>query len=86
MPIIHQIPQTIFTSTMTETESTMKKRCGCCRVKLSLTAFACRCGGFYCSQHRPDVEHKCSYDYRADSTKALSTLLVKVAAEKLDRV
>jgi hypothetical protein len=74
------------TAIATETSTTMKKRCECCRLKLPLTAFPCRCGGYYCSQHRADVEHKCSYDYRCDSMKALSTLLVKVESQKLERL
>jgi hypothetical protein len=63
-----------------------KNRCACCSVKLPLTAFPCRCGGVYCSLHRPDVEHNCSYDYRAEGTKLLSTNLVKVIGHKIDSI
>jgi hypothetical protein len=64
--------------------TTKKNRCACCSAKLPLTAFPCRCGGVYCSIHRSDVEHNCTYDYRTEGTRLLSTNLVKVIGHKLD--
>ena len=61
-----------------------KRGCEACQKKLSLTAFPCRCGGLYCPAHRSDIDHKCSYNYRAESMKNLSTILVKVSGKKID--
>lgn len=61
-----------------------KTRCACCNVKLPITAFPCRCGGFYCGVHRGDVDHKCTFDYRAENMKGLSTSLVKVVGTKVE--
>lgn len=63
-----------------------KHRCVCCNARLPLTAFPCRCGGLYCSLHRADVEHNCTYDYRAEHTKHLSSNLVKVVGLKVEVV
>ncbi len=35
-----------------------------CKKKLNLTSFACRCGLFYCNNHRSSEEHKCQFDYK----------------------
>lgn len=64
--------------------NTNKRVCMCCQKKLTLADFSCRCGGLFCSPHRPDSEHKCSYDYRAENFKALSTTMKVVIAKKVD--
>jgi hypothetical protein len=60
---------------MNKTDEVKKapKRCefDCCRQKLTLTAFPCRCGKFYCSSHRFSGEHSCSYDYKEEQKKEL---------------
>ena len=62
------------------------KRCMAteCRARLGLTAFACRCGGYYCGAHRADDAHACGYDYRAEQRMHLSSQMAKVAAKKID--
>ena len=55
-----------------------------CRVKLGLTAFACRCGGYYCGTHRFDDAHSCGYDYKAEQKMLLSTQMERVVGKKLD--
>jgi hypothetical protein len=61
-----------------------KKRCGECHKKLGLIAFPCKCGGEYCALHRNNADHNCSFDFHADAKNALSTMLVKVEAKKLE--
>jgi hypothetical protein len=71
---------------MQEERKEMPKRC-CfdgCKKKLGLTGFACRCGDYYCSAHRSDEVHHCSYDYRGENMKHLSSMLVKVNGTKID--
>ena len=62
------------------------KRCmhGEWRVKLGLTAFACRCGGYYCGVHRFDDAYSCGYDYKAEQKMLLSTQMERVVGKKLD--
>ena len=64
------------------------KRCMCagCKTKLTLTDFACKCEGWYCSMHRHAEAHSCSYDFKAQGQGLLEKQLVKVAGEKLQRV
>jgi hypothetical protein len=67
-----------------EPEVQKKKRCQTCKKKLGLIAFPCKCGGEYCAVHRSNADHNCTYDYQADAKKALSTMLVKVEAKKVE--
>jgi len=65
-----------------------KKRCcefeGCSK-KLELTAFPCKCCKTFCAQHRSDVVHNCSYDYRAEQNKHLTKYMSSpVLAPKLE--
>ena len=59
-------------------------RCGCCRKKLGLVSFPCKCGGSYCAEHRADMIHNCSYDYKSEQKQALSTLMVKIESKKTE--
>jgi hypothetical protein len=61
-----------------------KRRCACCNKKLGLTVYPCRCGGLYCTTHKPDVEHNCQYDYRKEFIQGLSTTMEKIVAKKVD--
>lgn len=63
-----------------------KQVCVTCQKKLTLSDFPCRCGGLYCSLHRPDYEHKCTYDYRAENLRALSTNMKVVVAKKVEAI
>jgi len=62
------------------------RRCACCTKKLPLTTFPCRCGKNFCSVHRIDSAHACTFDYKKESKEHLSTILVKVDGEKLDYI
>jgi hypothetical protein len=35
-----------------------------CKCRLKLTDYACRCGNYYCSEHRLGETHSCSFDYK----------------------
>lgn len=66
--------------------SSKKSRCTCCNKKLGLVGFTCRCGGNFCAAHRADSQHNCSFDYKAEAHKYLSTSLEKVVAKKIDTI
>jgi hypothetical protein len=57
-----------------------------CKAKIVLSDFACQCNKFYCSRHRHAENHSCSFDYRNAGTKGLEKNLVKVVADKLERI
>jgi predicted nucleic acid binding AN1-type Zn finger protein len=67
-----------------ETPPINKKRCNKsgCRKKLGLTAFSCKCGLYYCSEHRPAEEHACTYNYKADVQKVVEPII----KDKLERI
>ena len=41
-----------------------KNRCLCCKKKIGLTGFTCRCGNLLCSIHRYSDKHNCTIDYK----------------------
>ncbi|WOG93272.1 hypothetical protein DCAR_0312553 [Daucus carota subsp. sativus] len=47
-------------------------RCLCCKKKMGLLGFACRCGGKFCSMHRYPEEHSCPFDYKTIGRAALA--------------
>jgi len=74
-----------YARTMEELKVSQKKvRCSSCSKRLGLVQFPCRCGGVYCSSHRADTLHNCSYDYKNAQQSQLSTVLVKLEGKKLD--
>ncbi|OWZ16953.1 Zinc-finger containing protein [Phytophthora megakarya] len=41
-----------------------KKRCWECKKKVGLTAIECRCGYVFCSSHRFEDQHNCTFDFK----------------------
>lgn len=59
----------------------------CCKKKLLLTDMTCpNCMSRFCAAHRLPEDHQCSHDYQKAGKEQLEKQLVKVVAEKLDRV
>jgi hypothetical protein len=55
-----------------------------CGKKLDLTAFPCKCKQTFCSAHRYESEHNCSYDYREKGKEELlKTMSSPVIAPKI---
>ena len=61
-------------------------RCKICRAKLSLTAFPCRCGGYYCNYHRYSDRHDCGFDYKKMGTDEIQEANPKVVASKVSKI
>jgi len=76
-----------LSSNMTILSSSEKpqKRCGfsSCKKKLQFSDFECRCGTRYCGDHKGSMDHACTFDYKADANKHLSTQMVKCAGERM---
>jgi|LauGreDrversion4_2_1035121.scaffolds.fasta_scaffold1381684_2 predicted nucleic acid binding AN1-type Zn finger protein len=77
-------------STMTVAEfsspASKKSRCPCCKKKLGLIFFTCKCGGNYCAEHRMGEHHACTFDYKQEATKRLEEQLVRVVGEKISKI
>ncbi|KAK1392838.1 Zinc finger A20 and AN1 domain-containing stress-associated protein 9 [Heracleum sosnowskyi] len=58
-------------------------RCLCCKKKIGLLGFACRCGGKFCSMHRYPEEHSCRFDYKTTGRVALARENPLVVHDKL---
>lgn len=61
-------------------------RCFSCNKRVGLTGFKCRCGGLFCSLHRYNDKHDCSFDYKAAARDAISKANPIVKADKIDKI
>lgn len=61
-------------------------RCFCCRKKVGLLGFECRCGYVFCSGHRHAQDHSCTFDYAAFDKANLAKANNKVVAAKVDKL
>ncbi len=57
-----------------------------CKMKLKLTDQKCKCKKYFCSKHRHFTDHTCEFDYKTIEGKKLEKDLVKVEANKLDKI
>ncbi|KAH0488601.1 MAG: hypothetical protein KVP17_005164 [Porospora cf. gigantea B] len=57
------------------------RRCATCNKKCSLSGFTCKCGLYFCAQHRLPEVHDCGYDYKGDA----ATRPKKVAPQKITK-
>jgi len=57
-----------------------------CSQKLTLTSMPCKCEKTYCSKHRHSEDHDCKYDYKQNQKELLSSQMVKVVGNKVDKV
>eukprot|EP00250_Pteridium_aquilinum_P033687 c6092_g1_i1 orf=414-932(-) len=61
-------------------------RCFSCNKRVGLTGFKCRCGGLFCSLHRYNDKHNCSFDYKAAARDAISKANPVIKADKVDKI
>lgn len=65
------------------------KRCCAegCKKKLGMLDFVCKCGLTHCAAHRHAENHGCTYDYKMDQNKFLSTTMGgPVVAKKVEHI
>ncbi|XP_074317982.1 putative zinc finger A20 and AN1 domain-containing stress-associated protein 8 [Silene latifolia] len=70
----------------TQMNKKMKKRCGCCKKRVGLTGFECRCGEVYCGSHRYPELHSCPFDFKGLELESLSKTLFSAAECKADKL
>jgi len=61
-------------------------RCDMCKKKVGLTGFTCRCGGMYCSSHRYDAIHSCTFDYRTTEREQIAKNNPTVGFNKIEKI
>lgn len=57
-----------------------------CKKKLAFSDFPCRCGPRFCAAHRAAEEHKCTYDWKSEGKKVLTTTLGGCVNGKVERI
>ncbi|XP_059636624.1 zinc finger A20 and AN1 domain-containing stress-associated protein 10-like [Cornus florida] len=66
-------------------KSTAKKnRCQCCKKRVGVTGFGCRCGGMFCGVHRYPETHSCTFDYKYAGRLALARQNPLCVGDKLE--
>ncbi|KAF7639927.1 hypothetical protein Mgra_00000365 [Meloidogyne graminicola] len=63
-----------------------KNRCRACNKRVGLTGFDCRCGGLFCSAHRYDSAHQCTFDYKTVGREQLRKSNPQVVSEKIQPI
>ncbi|CBZ50055.1 loc397781 protein, related [Neospora caninum Liverpool] len=61
-------------------------RCWLCNKKVGLLGFQCRCGYFYCGEHRYADKHDCQFDYKTFEREQLRKHNNRVVADKLQKI
>lgn len=63
-----------------------KSRCKACNRRVGLLGFPCRCGFYFCGEHRYADTHDCEFDYKSYEREQLKKSNNRVVAEKLQRI
>ena len=61
-------------------------RCFCCKKKLGLVNFNCKCDKTFCGIHRYAEKHECTFDFRKQGYDAIAKANPKVVASKVDPI
>jgi AN1-like Zinc finger/A20-like zinc finger len=62
-----------------------KSKCWACTKKIGLLGVQCRCGYFFCTEHRYAESHGCEYDYKTNERRKLRKQNPVVIANKLEQ-
>ncbi len=63
-----------------------KNRCEQCNKKIGILGLKCRCGKIYCTSHVTAETHSCTFDYKTVGQQQLSTMLVHVGPERVEKI
>ena len=69
-----------------DTDSKVKNRCSHCNKKIGILGIKCRCGKLCCTSHVTAEAHNCTFDYKTTGQQQLSTMLVHVAPERMEKI
>ena len=71
---------------MKVSDEKVKNRCGQCNKKVGILGIKCRCGQLYCTSHVTAETHNCTFDYKTLGQQQLSTMLVHVGPERIEKI
>ncbi|XP_016445766.2 putative zinc finger A20 and AN1 domain-containing stress-associated protein 8 [Nicotiana tabacum] len=66
------------------TMKTKTERCKCCKKKVGLVGFSCKCGGMFCRIHRHPEEHACTFNFKSMGRALLAKENPLCKADKLE--
>ncbi|GAA0157368.1 hypothetical protein LIER_14651 [Lithospermum erythrorhizon] len=58
-------------------------RCFCCRKKVGVLGFKCRCGSTFCGSHRYAEKHDCTFDFKGQGKEEIEKANPVVKGDKL---
>ncbi|KAK6935277.1 Zinc finger, AN1-type [Dillenia turbinata] len=61
-------------------------RCACCRKKVGVMGFKCRCGSTFCGTHRYPEKHECTFDFKGSGRDAIARANPVVKADKIQSI
>ncbi|KAG2451080.1 hypothetical protein HYH02_004348 [Chlamydomonas schloesseri] len=67
-------------------KSSNPSRCLCCKKKVGLTGFKCKCGDVFCGTHRYAESHNCPFDYKTVHKEKLASSNPVVQASKVQKI
>jgi hypothetical protein len=62
-------------------------KCDSCNKKIKLVeqiTSKCKCGKIYCGNHK--IDHNCDYDYRNEFKNQISSIMITITSDKLDKI
>ncbi|XP_042485488.1 zinc finger A20 and AN1 domain-containing stress-associated protein 9-like [Macadamia integrifolia] len=62
------------------------KYCECCKKRVKLLGFKCRCGSTFCSEHRYPETHACTFDFKAVGRDAIAKANPVIKLDKIQRL
>ncbi|KAK2971755.1 hypothetical protein RJ640_022894 [Escallonia rubra] len=65
-------------------DSKARIRCHCCKKRVRVAGFECRCGGIFCAMHRYPEEHACTFDFKSTGRVVLAKQNPLFVADKLE--
>merc|ERR1712045_569418 len=65
-------PQEADVEAAPKAEQKEKTRCWICNKKIPLAAVMCKCGYYFCNNHRYAEEHDCTYDHKGKGREVLA--------------
>ena len=63
-----------------------KLKCKFCNKKVGLLGIKCKCGNLYCSLHLHAESHNCTYDFKSDGKELLKEKLIRIDADKIQKI
>lgn len=61
-------------------------RCAHCKVRVGYLGYTCKCGLVFCSQHRYNDQHACTYDFKAEGIARIQRANPEVEAPKINKL